>query len=502
MKPPSLKVAMIWGRDSLRLRCEASATLVSTTERRAIPAGELTFRIISSRPAARHQWLWLGQVREDDLSGIMAEAIGAGDWTTGLWPVGMNPVAGEWRVRDHRLLARPNEAGLSPEELRVRLAQIQPDMQSEIVELPEGQASGQIILGAEGQEFALVLPVTLESTGKITAPEAPVGEGFHWGHTEALELPAPAWIALGTDGQLCAGVELEVEDYLASVNSSEMPADSPLEFLKSQVVAARSWLLANWGSHHPGEPYTICNGDHCQCYYGQGRIREASRCAAGETSGQVLMHQQRIADARYAKACGGVMEPAANVWAFADQPYLGHFADLPAAEAPDLSDESDFREYQRRNRPEDACCSPGYAPLQGRLKELSGLYRWQEQTTLSELAQILQIKTGVDVGVIQDLKPVRRGPSGRLIELEVTGSGENITLSPELAIRRALSRTHLPSSAFWIQRESGSLTLHGLGWGHGVGLCQIGAAALAANGWDYRRILAHYYRGTELEKVY
>jgi SpoIID/LytB domain protein len=515
---------MIWGRETLRLRCAAPVTIIHSAEHReTLPAGELEFRLVSSQAAKIQTWFWLGNAREGDLSAVLAQALEAGGWETGLWPVGMNPSAGDWSVRDYRLLARPRDDLMSLEELHTRLQEIQPEVEAQIVHLPEGQGRGTVSItfdpplnkGGQGRisgstlpplnkggQGGISLPLNIESPDKITVPEAPVGEGFHWEHTETLELPSGAWMALGADGKLCAGAEIEVEEYLASVNSSEMPADSPLEFLKSQVVAARSWLLANWGSHHPGEPYTICNGDHCQCYYGPERIREASRRAVDQTAGQVLMHNRRICDARYAKSCGGVTEPAGNVWAFAEEPYLGHFADLPEASPPDLLDEAAFRRFQQRNVPEDACCSPGYAPLSGRLKELSNLYRWQEKTSVAQLTQTIRSKTGVDLGTVKEFNPLKRGPSGRLIELEISGADGSLRLSPELAIRRALSPTHLPSSAFWVEQTGDEINFHGLGWGHGVGLCQIGAAALAVKGWDYRQILEHYYRGAELVKVY
>jgi SpoIID/LytB domain protein len=331
-----------------------------------------------------------------------------------------------------------------------------------------------------------------------------VGEGFHWQHTEALELTAPLWIAADSSGKLCAGVETEVEDYLASVNSSEMPAESPPEFLKAQVIAARSWLLANWGSHHPGESFMVCGGDHCQCYYGPDRIRESSSIAARETAGVVLTYQDGICDARYAKSCGGFTEPARNVWPFVDEPYLTHFRDLPdAADATDLSGESAFRNFQARQISSDACCSPGYAPLAGKLGELAGLYRWQESLPLRELREIVKVKTGEDLGDIEDLIPGRRGPSGRLMELTIVGRQGRYVASPELEIRRVLSTTHLPSSAFWVDRQGKDrVAFYGLGWGHGVGLCQVGAAALAARGYGHERILAHYYPNTTLKKIY
>jgi len=443
------------------------------------------------------------------------------------WPVGLTPAGDEWRAREYRVLLRSSDQHLSMEKLRQRVEDIRPDATPVMVDLPVEHAGGKIAIyegearkGAHAPSHAptdLALPVKIESESTIALLEAPIGEGFHWEHTETLEVASSIWVAAGTDGRLCAGAEIDVDDYLASVNSSEMPADAPLEFLKAQVVVARSWLLANWGSHHPGEPYIACAGDHCQCYYGQTRIQETSRQAVKATSGQVLTYGDRICDARYAKICGGFTEPAANVWPFVDEPYLGHFRDLPdagvaqpiggltlpAAPSPDLSAEADFRQFQQRQDSADACCSPGYAPFTGRLAHLADLYRWQEKIVLRDLREIIKTKTGQDLGEIQDLVPGRRGPSGRLMELTIIGDQDRLVAAPELEIRRLLSPSHLPSSAFWVERIGrGEIGLHGLGWGHGVGLCQVGAAALAANGSACDRILAHYYPKTTPKKIY
>ncbi|RJP82429.1 MAG: SpoIID/LytB domain-containing protein [Candidatus Zixiibacteriota bacterium] len=503
MNPPQLDVAQIQGRASLALRLSQPLTLRSAGREIPLPAGAVSLRLTTSTPCGRETWLWIGNAREEELARMMMELFQASGLSALLWPVGLTPAGSEWRPREFRLLVRPEDERLSLEELEARLRQVQSSLRGVPLEMPQGKPSGQVEVKTEQGEWTLPLPLEFHGSGTVELVDAPVGEGFHWEHVESLPLPAPLWVAAGADGQLCAGVRLEVEDYLASVNSSEMPADSPLEFLKSQVVAARSWLLANWGSHHPGEPFIVCAGDHCQCYYGPDRVQERSREAQASTAGMVLMHEGRVCDARYAKACGGVTEPGANVWPFIEEACLGHFRDLPGGEELDLSKDDAFRDFQGRNHPADACCAPGHAPLEGCLADLTGLYRWEERTTRRELRETIRAKTGVDLGDIDELAALQRGPSGRLIEMEVRGPLGRLGLRPELPIRRALSKTHLPSSAFWVEYDGPeAIILHGLGWGHGVGLCQIGAAALAVRGYTYDRILAHYYRGTELEKAY
>jgi len=451
----------------------------------------------------KRAWLWVGNYPEKSLAEEIVEGLSTAGLLTSLQPVGLTPGKDGWRTREYRLMVRAEADRMAWGEVSKRIGQIVPQVSPVEIELPADIATGTLWMDRPGgQRHEFNPPVELSSQEPIEIMAAPIGEGFHWQHTESLSLPTPVWIAPGSDGKLCSGVEIEIEDYLASVNSSEMPAESPPEFLKAQVVAARSWLLANWGSQHAGEPYIVCGGDHCQCYQGLSRVVESSRTAMESTGGQVLMHSERICDARYAKSCGGVIEPAANVWPFVNEPYLSHLRDLPGSELLDLSEESALQEFQKRWRSSDACCSPGYAELKGQLAELGNLYRWREEISSTDLSAVIQAKSGCDPGDIEELVPRRRGPSGRLIELEVVGSKERLFLSPELEIRRVLSDTHLPSSAFWIQQKSGKFIFHGMGWGHGVGMCQVGAASLAVRGYDYNRILEHYYPKTRIEKIY
>jgi len=507
MNPPRLKVAMILGKESLGWACPEKSRLIrSDNSAEELPAGEFHAELIQGHPSSMQRWMWIGVSSEQNLEGWLSEALKSDELIICFQPVGLTPGGDGWKTRRYRILARPAGKGQTDTELKQLARELGIAIEPVFINIPAGHGAGRIRLTSSDGSICLdlELPARIESESKLRLMDAPVGEGFHWEHTEALEVTAPVWIAADTTGKLCAGVEIEVEDYLASVNSSEMPAESPLEFLKAQVIAARSWLLANWGSHHPGEAFTVCGGDHCQCYYGPDRIRESSLAVARDTAGVALMFDNCICDARYAKSCGGFTEPAANVWPFADEPYLSHFRDLPDANKEiDLSNEAKFREFQRRAESDDACCSPGYAPLEGRLAELAELYRWRESLTAGELGQIVKAKTGEDLGDIEDLIPGCRGPSGRLIELTIVGRKGRYTAAPELEIRRALSKTHLPSSAFWVERRGADqIILHGLGWGHGVGLCQVGAAALAARGDGYERILAHYYPTTTLKKIY
>lgn len=504
MQPPKVKVAVVAGAETIRLRSEIPFDMETDGKSRQIASeGEIRFTLQTSQPAPLKSWFWCGVYGTIQSAEKIKGILNSKDLDVKLWSVGLTPVRNSWQPRDIRLLVdAENES--SRRGIVDVICDTLPGKRPIEIRLPIRSAPGTILIEApDGSSWKSESEVHLSSPDVIELIEAPIGRGFHWEHSEILKFPIPFWIAVGSDGKLCAGTEIELEDYLKSVNSSEMPAESPPEFLKTQAVAARSWLFANWGSHHPGEPYTVCSGDHCQCYFGLSRVRETSRSAVEGTAGEVLVFDGRICDARYAKSCGGVTEPAANVWTFVDEEYLGHIRDLPGAEPLLLSDEAPFREFQMRRNESDACCAPGYGSLAGKLSELGELYRWEEEISAEDLRVIIHQKSGRDLGNIRNIFPKLRGPSGRLIEVEIDGSKAKIAITPELEIRRILSRTHLPSSAFWIEKkEDDGFRFHGMGWGHGAGMCQIGAAALAANGFDYTRILAHYYPSTSTQKIY
>jgi stage II sporulation protein D len=500
MVPQRVKVAITHGIQRVAMRSTFPIRIISKDGAESEFYGKMEILLQETEPAETIKWFWCGiDPTPDKINTLKQKGL-----EVLLLPIGLTPAGDHWQPRHVRLLVRGGHHLTGPQVVIEDLKSIFPLIDPVEVTLPDKSGAGVFLIrDSDGHNEIFRDPITLQSDGPIEILNAPVGKGFHWEHEEILVLNPPLWVAIGSDGRLCAGVDTEIEDYLISVNSSEMPADSPIEFLKAQVIAARSWLLANWGSHHPGEPFTVCAGDHCQCYYGISRLKPASKQATQSTSGEVLLYDGKVCDARYAKACGGVTEPSKNVWAFVDEPYLTSIRDLPGAEIMDLSDEKAFKNFQIRSIPRDACCSPGYEPLRGRLAELTGLYRWKKVYAQSEIGKIIRQKIGEVMGEIREIIPNRRGPSGRLMEVTVVGENRSITLSPELRIRYILSESHLPSSAFWIETVSGGMFIfRGLGWGHGVGLCQIGAAALAVRGWDYPSILEHYFPGTSLQKIY
>ncbi len=380
---------------------------------------------------------------------------------------------------------------------------------------PDG---GTIRLESElGDTIAVQSPVRLvpnDPAAPFELGEVRIGIEFHWDHVEAL--PFRGALELWADGaRLTAVNELPLDDYLASLLGSEMRTDWPVEALAAQAVAARSTVLATRGRHHHGEAFDLCHDDHCQCYQGLSRESDTARQALETCKGALLAYEDHVADARYAKTCGGLSDHYKVAWEDWDMEYMrpvgcnrdGKPGDpIPA----DWSDEHVFRhvlvqvELQcmlGEEGLEDSgpasfpiACNPCVAPYPSSASEMEQLYRWQETYSGDWIREQVLARTGRDVGRIQGLEPLQRSVSGRIVYLRVAGSEGTVTVGKELKIRRLLSDTHLPSSAFIADADpGGGFRLEGLGWGHGVGLCQLGSAALAHRGWNWRELLSHYY---------
>jgi SpoIID/LytB domain protein len=364
------------------------------------------------------------------------------------------------------------------------------------------------ILECAGHRFQDVVRIVPRSgrKGVITLADVLVGVEFHWQHLEDQLLFGTLEVAVNNQGRLVAIDELLMEDYLASVNSSEMTTDCPEDLLRAQTVAARATVLATMGKHHAAEPFHLCADDHCQRYWGAGYVMERSIQAASDTRGEVLLFQGKVCDARYSKICGGVAEDYANVWDERHVPYLVPFVDGKEPVSFPIDDEAKARAFIE-SRPDVFCNTERY-PVPATLGDSNRLFRWEVSYPREQLQELVARKSGLDFGELIDLVPGKRGASGRLMSLQVIGTKRSFTVGKELEIRRILSETHLYSACFYVKRQVDAqgkvqrFVLRGAGWGHGVGLCQVGATTMAAQGYDYRQILSHYYPGTELAKLY
>ena len=341
-----------------------------------------------------------------------------------------------------------------------------------------------------------------------------IGIGFHWERKER-QVFRGAFRLINRAAGLTVINDVPLEEYVTSVISSEMSASCPLELLKAHAVISRSWLwfpksnpprtgggqrldsheIIRWYGREAHLDFDVCADDHCQRYQG---ITKAFSPAAAEavraTAGEFLRYNGAICDARFSKCCGGITERYASAWEDEDIPYLESVYDGPAH-----SHANSHESWIRTSPP--AYCNTDDSKLLARVlpgfdQETRDFYRWRVAYTPEELAELIRSRLAVDLGPIRDMQPLARGPSGRIYRLKITGERDFIIIGKELEIRRALSRTHLYSSAFVVDQDSGCFVLTGAGWGHGVGLCQIGAAVIASEGKSYTEILQHYYHGT------
>ena len=369
-----------------------------------------------------------------------------------------------------------------------------------------------------------------------------IGINFHWERKEVQKFKGELKIIVEGE-QLTAINVISIEEYLISVISSEMSATASLELLKAHAVISRSWLvnklrvengelrvtlqpdsaahsqlsilnsqLIKWYDHEAHKNFDVCADDHCQRYQGITRASTPQAIeAVSATRGEVLMYKGAICDARFSKCCGGAFEEFQNCWENVKHPYLIRQRDSRTEkQLPDLTIETEADKWIRTS-PVAFCNTQDKKILSQVLnnydQETADFYRWKVSYSQQELSELIHQRSGIDFGQIIDLIPVERGTSGRLVRLKIVGTLRTLTIGKELEIRRTLSTSHLYSSAFVVDKEYGDelpsrFILTGAGWGHGVGLCQIGAAVMGEQGYKYEEILSHYYPGSTLEKQY
>lgn len=403
----------------------------------------------------------------------------------------------------------------------------------QVVELSEGRILWENALYDE----LLFEPTDAQSS--FILEDVTIGVNFHWERKEAQTFLGKLRFIV-EDNNICAINELPVETYLTSVISSEMRATSSLELLKAHAVISRSWLLAQmeqrkaennnvekqpsffktdeeivrWYDREDHKRFDVCADDHCQRY--QGITKAANKHvveAIQQTAGEILTSHGEICDARYSKCCGGAVEEFQYCWENIKKPYLQALPDtLPdTTPLPDLTDEAVARQWILSS-PDAFCNTTDQKVLSQVLndfdQETTDFYRWSQTYSQAEVKLLLEEKLEVQFGDIIDLVPLSRGKSGRIYRLKIVGKERTLIIGKELEIRRALSKSHLYSSAFIVEKADikdgvpQKFIIKGAGWGHGVGLCQIGAAMMGKQGYRYKEILLHYYKGAEITKAY
>ena len=398
------------------------------------------------------------------------------------------------------------------------------DAHREIIRSPSIRLRGQ-----EESTLRLGQANEAHSGQALTLFNVTIGSRFHWERTENQTFQGNLTLLPRDDKTIAVINEIPLEDYLKSVISSEMSDAAPMEFLKAHAIISRSWLLAaldrkkktketsessekitdekviRWHDREEHDLFDVCADDHCQRYQGVTKIiSKQAEEAVCETHGMVITYQDEICDARYSKACGGITENFDTAWDDKQIHYLGSISDAPFSHHP-IGTEEEASAWIL-SAP-DAYCNTKDDRLLNKIlpafdRETKAFFRWRVEYSRAELEEILREKSGFDFGTLKEIVPVTRGPSGRISRLKILGSKKSMVVGKELEIRRWLSRTHLYSSAFIVTIEGGRFIFHGAGWGHGVGLCQIGAAVMAAKGFSTEKILRHYFRGTEIKKIY
>jgi stage II sporulation protein D len=396
-----------------------------------------------------------------------------------------------------------------------------------------------IFTNAEGQRILSEDEILCQplDQGTFILRAVKIGIGFHWERTED-EIFEGRLKLIAKDGRTVTAVnEISLEAYLKSVISSEMSAVAPIELLRAHAIVSRSWLTAllerkntkllgivhsestvqssdeliRWYGHEDHANFDVCADDHCQRYQGISKIISKTVAEAVEsTRGMFLVSGENICDARYSKACGGLTEDFENVWHDEEVPYLRSVSDSVTKHKPIRSE----RDAERwiHSKPEAYCNTSEENLLKQVLpsfdQETKDFFRWKVEYDREELEELIKTKSGMDFGTLKELIPVSRGASGRIIKLKIVGSAKTLTIGKELEIRKWLSKSHLYSSAFTVQTEKNAegvprrFILRGAGWGHGVGLCQIGAAVMASRGLKAEDILKHYFGSAELSKLY
>lgn len=367
-----------------------------------------------------------------------------------------------------------------------------------------------------------------------------IGKQFHWQKKENQVFLGSLKLMI-EDGLITAINVIPVEYYLESVISSEMNATSSPELLKAHAIISRSWLLAQmekrkginssdqkyeaiiktedelikWYDREDHDSFDVCADDHCQRYQGITKMyAHNAQDAVAKTHGIVLKYNNQICDTRFSKSCGGISESFENVWEPVEHPYLESINDY---KFENENYELDLREEQAAKKwimdnPHAFCNTNNEKILSQVLidydRKTTDFYRWKVEYSQNELADLINLKSGFDFGKIIDLVPIERGYSGRLIKLKIIGTKKSLTIGKELEIRKMLSKNHLYSSAIVITKLNvvdgipQTFILTGAGWGHGVGLCQIGAAVMGEMGFSFDEILLHYFKGATIKKIY
>ncbi len=381
------------------------------------------------------------------------------------------------------------------------------NLQGRILRDMEQTSIGKIALLSPNGHTQLISDALRLSGTPITLRNVEVGSGYHWARNETRTYGGEIELRISAAGKLSAINVVEIELYLRGVVAGEMANSFPSEALKAQAIVSRTLFFNTFGRFHRDSDFDVCDDVHCQAYVGLIRNSEAVENAVHDTKGLVLTFHDELCTASYSAVCGGHTANASEVWDSDGEPYLQGVLDTRKDIGKfDLSNEENARIWIQ-GKP-DVCCNLEMAgrPDFGRYAEK--YFRWEQKISNAELRKSVLERTGVDVGEVVDITPVKRGVSGRLAAIDILGIEDHVVVKKELNIRRALSPTALYSACFIVAKETNAaggidtFVFKGAGWGHGVGLCQLGAAVRAQEGQKVSEIVQHYYPGTVIKQLY
>ncbi|MBN2031163.1 SpoIID/LytB domain-containing protein [bacterium] len=510
---PMIQVGLLWGQEAVEFSVQKSFQITShdgTFIATGVKGNRWRAEIRESSPNKVLYILVAASVKSEEKADTVIKEIVEKGFHAFIQPTGEKRLIGNQVIHDNRSFrVCLQEAFASQETAEAYRDSIWGKLETTVVEKEVQKAQGIIILRnlENNQTFESSNPIVIQGT-EVTLCEVPVGTGFHFERNETRTYPEQIRFELDSDGKLAVINTIPLEVYLQGVLPAEMPNGFPFEALKAQAVAARSEALAKLGSVHLSDPFDLCATVHCQSYSGLSGYHPTTNQAVQETEGLVLWYDDTVCDAVYSAVCGGHGEDNNKTWGGEPKAYLqGSFDGSQLLDRYGLlSDEQNIQNWID-DKPIAYCNTiPDLFPEA--LDYTKKYFRWEVQYTQQELKEILQTKIEWQGGDVLDLIPLQRGVSGRIIKLLIVGTDGECTVDRELAIRQKLSLNTLWSSCFYVIRKDiqngipSGFILKGAGFGHGVGMCQTGAAVMALLGYRFDQILKHYYQDVQIKQLY
>lgn len=472
-----------------------------------LEAGDWQVQILEGRPAEKLFFLKVLSVKDSYSAEEKIRELKKLGHPAFSRSVGRKLTFNERSIIDNRLfIVYLEQVFISNENATEYQKKTNPIFPSQIVKEYNGKAGGILVLKntQNGKIFQFAHTIRLTDS-EIILRDLPVGEGFHWESKETRKYAGIIEFNLSPSAKITIINEIPIESYLRGVVPSEMPASFPAEALKAQAVAVRTIAFQKMGVAHVEQDFDVCDDVHCQSYRGVLAETEQTDLAVAGTYAIVLTTGSGLANTVYSAMCGGHTEDAGNVWNGAAPDYLKGVLDFSNKKYTTLGNYLKTEENVRKwlTSEPTTFCNQGTATIPALTEGSRKYFRWRVSYSGAELSEIISRKTGQNIGNVKELIALERGVSGRIKSLKVVGSTKTIVLEGELKIRQALARTTLFSACFMVEKNvTGQFELIGAGFGHGVGMCQYGAAGMALKGKNFQEILKHYYPGTMLNSLY